>query len=162
MNLGAVYLAAFAAIVTLSFTLAVSVASLLRLRHCSWRVVFVTAVPLWLAIGFPMLDLGHQRLFVAWHKWQNGALPQEGCLTYEPDVTRLYATYTMDRGTFESWVASHPWRLHAGDNGSLDHDASRFGFGEPELSFETDSAANGRQLRAYYKSGVMYAAYNAM
>jgi hypothetical protein len=162
MNLGNIYLKTFAAIIAISFVLAVMVASLLRFRRCSWRTVVLSALPIWLMVGFFVLNTSHQRLFVAWHKWQNSALPKQGCLTYEPDFTRLYATYAMSRSEFETWVNDHPWRLHAGNNGLLHHDGPRLGFDEPELSFETDSAPNGRQLRVYYRSGIMYVAYNVM
>ena len=162
MNLGDIYLKTFAAIIAISFIVSVVVASSLRLRHCSWRTVIIVALPLWLPIGFLSLNLGHQRLFVAWHKSQNVTLPRNGCLTYEPDFTRLYATYKMDRDEFETWVANHPWHLHAGDNGLLHHDGPRLGLREPELSFETESAPNGKQLRVYYKSRIMYVSYNAM
>ena len=162
MNLGVIYFKTFAAIVVMSFIFAVSVASLLRLRRCSWRTVIVVALIIWLAIGFPMLNLGHQRMFVAWHKWQNTALPQKGCLTYEPDFTGLYATYEMDRDEFEIWVTDHPWHLHVGDNGLLHHDGTRLRFDEAERSFETEPAPNGKQLRVYYNSDIKYVSYNAM
>lgn len=162
MNLGDIYLKTFAAIIAISFVFAFTVASLLRFWRCSWRTIVLAALPIWLTVGFLSLNTSHQRLFVAWHKWQNTALPKTGCLTYEPDFTRLYATYTMTRDEFQAWVTNHPWQLHAGNNGSLHHDGPRLGFDEPELSFETDSAPNGKQLRVYYKSGIMYVAYNAM
>jgi len=162
MNLGDIYLKTFAAIIAISFFIAVIVASLLRLRRCSWRSVFIAALPLWLVIGFLAVNLGHKRLFVAWQKLQNVTLPQTGCVSYEPDFTRLYATYKMDRDEFTTWVANHPWQLHVGDNTLLHHDGPRLGLDDPELSFETESAPNGKQLRVYYKSGIMYVSYNAM
>ncbi len=61
-----------------------------------------TTLPLWLAIGFFMLDIFHHRLFVVWHRYQNEAVPQQGCLTYDPDFYRLYATYQM---SVEEWIA---------------------------------------------------------
>jgi hypothetical protein len=120
------------------------------------------ALPLWVVAGVVALDVGHHRIFVAWHKWQNNVLPRDGCLTYEPEFTRLYATYKMTQQQFKTWVAGHPWQLRVGDNGLLHHDGPRLGFSEPELSFETDSAPNGKQLRVYYESGIMYVSYNAM
>lgn len=162
MNLGDIYLKTFAAIIVISFGVSVTVASLLRFRRCSWRTVVYAALPIWLLLGFLGLDTGHQRLFAAWHKWQNSALPRHRCLSYEPDFTRLYATYEISRDAFQAWAKDHPWRLHAGNNGLLHHDGPRLGFDDPELSFETDSAPNGKQLRVYYKSGIMYVSYNAM
>ena len=161
MNLGDIYFKTFAAIIAMSFLAALAIASLLRFRQCSWRTVVYAALPLWLAVGFFVLDTNHQRLFVAWHKLQNSALPKNGCLSYEPDFYRLYATYEMSRHEFDTWVHSHPWQLHAGDNGLLNHDGPRLGLDSPEVSFETDMAQNGKQLRVYYKSGKMYASYNS-
>ena len=162
MNLGSIYLKAFFAIIAITFVFALTVASLLRLRRCRWRTVVLAALPIWLIIGRLVLDTSHQRLFVAWHRWQNTALPQQGCLTYEPEFTRLYATYKMSRTEFQVWVNDHPWQLHAGDNGLLHHDGPRLGFDGPAFSFETDSAPNGKQLRVYYKSRIMYVSYNSM
>lgn len=162
MNLGDIYLKTFGALIVTSFVIAVAIASLLRFRSCSWRTIILAALPLWLIVGFFVLDTSHQRLFVAWHQWQNSALPKNGCLTYEPDFTRLYATYEMRREEFEDWVSEHPWGLQPGSNGLLHHDGPRLGFDAPDLSFESDMAPNGKQLRVYYKSGIMYVSYNAM
>ena len=161
MNLGDIYLKSFAAIIAMSFIAALAIASLLRFRHCSWRSVVYAALPLWLALGFFALDTYHQRLFVTWHQRQNLALPKNGCLTYEPDFYRLYATYKMSRLEFDRWVYSHPWQLHAGDSGFSNHDGSRLGLNAPEFSFVTEMAPNGKQLRVYYKSGKMYVSYNS-
>lgn len=162
MNLGDIYLKTFAVIIAFSFVLAVMATSLLRLRQCSWRTIVLAAIPIWLAVGFLLLNLCHQPLFTAWHKLQNTTLPNHGCLTYEPDFTRLYATYRMTREQFETWVTNHPWQFHAGNNGLLHHDGPRLGMDGPELSFETESASNGKQLRVYFKLGTMYVSYNAM
>jgi hypothetical protein len=162
MNLGTIHLEAFAAIAGLSLVIAILVASLLRLRRWSWRNVFVVALPLWLAIGCYALSKGHQPAFAEWHKWQNSAPPRNGCLTYEPSFTRLYASYRMSRDEFTAWVANHPWRLRTGDMSLLYLDGDRLHLAEPELSYETDRASNGQQLRVYYKSGVMYVSYNSM
>lgn len=162
MNLGNIYLKTFATIIATSFFLALAVASLLRYRRCSWRTVLLAALPIWLTMGFMALDVGHKRVFAAWHKWQNTVLPKQGCRTYDPGFRRLYATYSMTREDFNAWVSDHPWKLHAGNNGLLHHDGPRLGIDQPELNFETDSAPNGKQLRVYYKSGIMYVSYNAM
>ncbi len=161
MNLGNIYLKTFAAIIAMSLVLALGVASLLRFRRVSWRTVILTSLPIWLLVGFLVLNTSHQRLFSAWHKSQNTLLPKNGCRTYEPDFTRLYATYSMNRGEFEAWVNNHPWQLHVGNSGLLHHDGPRLGFEEPDLSFETDFAPNEKQLRVYYKSGIMYVSYNS-
>ena len=161
MNLGDIYLKTFAAIIAMTFLASLTVASLLRIWRFSWRSVIYAALPVWLALGFFILDTGHQGLFVAWHQWQNSVLPKHGCLTYEPDFYRLYATYEMTRQEFDIWVLDHPWHLRSGGNSLLHHDGPRFGLDEPEASFETDMAPNGKQLRVYYKSGKMYASYNS-
>jgi hypothetical protein len=161
MNLGDIYLKTFAAIVAMSFIAALVSASMLRFWRCSWRTVIYAALPVWLALSFFALDNWHQRLFAAWHQRQNSALPKDGCLTYEPDFYRLYATYKMTRNEFDAWVKDHPWRLHLGSNGLLHHDGPQFGLDSPESTFETDMAPNGKQLRVYFKSGIMYASYNS-
>ena len=163
MNLGTVYLQAFMAIIASSFVLSLAVAGLLRfVRPFSWRIIFAIAVPIWLATGCLALSRLHQPLFAAWHKRQNHVLPADGCLTYDPDFTRLYATYRMTRPAFEAWVVGHPWNLHRCDDGLLRHDGMRFGIDNPELCFETDAAPNGRQLRVYFESGIVYISYNSM
>jgi hypothetical protein len=162
MNLGDIYFKTFAVIVAVSFLLALALTSLLRLRKFSWQVVVYAALPVWLVLGYLLLDAYHQSCFVAWHRWQNTALPNQGCLTYEPELHRLYATYDMDRSDFEAWVRSHPWQLGAGSNGLLHHDGPRLGFDAPELSFETAMAPNGQQLRVYFKAGIVYVSYNSL
>ncbi|MEZ6135536.1 MAG: hypothetical protein R3C53_11565 [Pirellulaceae bacterium] len=67
----------------------------------------------------------------------------------------------MTRQEFDIWVLDHPWHLRSGGNSLLHHDGPRFGLDQPEASFETDMAPNGKQLRVYYKSGKMYASYNS-
>jgi hypothetical protein len=163
MNLGVVYIKSFLLIISVSFVFSFGIASLLRFfRRVSWQPIFAIAITIWLCIGFFGLNNWHEKLFNAWHRWQNEAMPSKGCITYEPDFTRLFATYRMTRPEFEAWVTSHPWKLNPGDNGLLYHDRGRLGFNSPELSFETETAPNGKQLRVYFESGIMYVSYNSM
>ena len=161
MNLGDIYVKSFALIIAMSFVASLAIASLLRFRRFSWQTVGYVALPLWLAMAFFLLETNHHRLFVVWHQWQNGVLPKERALTCEPSFFRLYATYEMSRPEFDLWVQGHPWNLQLGNNSVLYHDGPRFGIEEPEASFETEMEPNGKQLRVYYKSGKMYAAYNS-
>ena len=52
--------------------------------------------------------------------------------------------------------------LTPGSNSLITHDEEVMGFENPEASFETEMADNGKQLRVYFKSGVMYLSYNSM
>jgi hypothetical protein len=45
MNLGKIHLETAAAIIAISFVIALLIASLLRLRRYSWRIVFIAAEP---------------------------------------------------------------------------------------------------------------------
>ena len=68
----------------------------------------------------------------------------------------------MTRPEFDAWVVNHPWQLKPGDNDLLHHDGPRLGLSEPDANFETEWDPNGRQLRVYFKSGIMYLSYNSM
>lgn len=163
MNFGDIYLKSFAVIVGASFLIAVMIASPLRFwRRTSWQTVVLTALPIWLILGFLALDWGHRRLFVTWHRWQNTALPSDGCLTYEPSFARLYATYEMTRDEFKRWARNHPWELQPSGNELLPSDGPRLGLDSPELCFASEMGPNGKQLRVYYKTGTMYVSYNSM
>lgn len=63
---------------------------------------------------------------------------------------------------FNAWAAAHPWGLTAGSNSLIAHDEEAMGFASPAAAFETGMADNGKQLRVYFKSGVMYLSYNSM
>ena len=171
MNLGDIYLKTFLVLTTMALVLSCLlalvlsrlVASLLRFRRrVSWADVLCFGFLLGCFVAFTANMLLHRPLFVAWHKAQNDAVPTTGCLTYDPHFTRLYATYQMTRTEFDTWVANHPWELRPGDNGLLHHDGPEFDLGEPDASFETEMAPNGRQLRVYFKSGIMYVSYSSM
>lgn len=163
MNLGDIYLKTFLALIGMAFVLSFLMAALLRVRRrVSWKNVLCIGCLLGCFAAFIAVKPLHRPLFILWHKAQNDAAPATGCLTYEPDFTRLYATYQMTRPEFDAWVANHPWKLKPGDNGLLHHDGPRFGLNEPDASFETEMAPNGKQLRVYFKYGIMYLSYNSM
>ncbi|MFO0923981.1 MAG: hypothetical protein U0905_15990 [Pirellulales bacterium] len=161
MNLGVIHILSFGAIVVASFVISFAVASTIRWWRGSWPAVVYATLPLWLAIGFFMLDVFHHRLFVVWHRYQNEAVPQQGCLTYAPDFYRLYATYQMSVEELDRWVMHHPWQLQSADVNVCPHDSERFGLEVSEKSYQTEMAPNGRQLRLYYKSGTLYVSYNS-
>ncbi len=73
MNLGVIHILSFGAIVVASFVISFAVASTIRWWRVSWPAVVYATLPLWLAIGFFMLDVFHHRLFVVWHRYQNEA-----------------------------------------------------------------------------------------
>ena len=163
MNLGDIYLKTFLALTGMAFLLSFLMASLLRIRRrASWGTVFGIGCSVGIFAAFFANMSLHRPLFVSWHKAQNDAVPTTGSLTYEPDFFELNATCQMTRPEFDAWVGSHPWNLEPGDNSFLHHDGPSFGLSEPEASFETEMAPNGRQLRVYFKSGIMYLSYNSM
>ncbi|MCC7335030.1 MAG: hypothetical protein IT422_08035 [Pirellulaceae bacterium] len=160
MNLGVVSIESFLLIIVASFAIAFGLASLLRLKNVSWHTIVLVSLPLWLMIGFALLDFGHQRLYAAWHRWQNAVVPQQGCIYYDPQFNRLLAKYSMKEADFLTWTTNHPWRLEQ-DGSPREYDLKQFGVVDPEFSFSNEPAPNGAQLRVYYKSGVAYIAYYA-
>lgn len=59
-------------------------------------------------------------------------------------------------------MAGHPWKLHRCDEGVRCRDSMRFAIDNPELCFETDAAPNGRPLRVYFESDMVYVSCNSM
>ena len=160
MNLGIVYIESFLLIVAASFVIAIGLASALRLKNVSWNTIVLASLPIWLVVGFGLLDFGQQRLYSAWHRWQNAAVPHQGCTYYDPQFNRLLAKYSMSEHDFLKWIKAHPWGLSP-DGSPSEYDLEQLGFVDPEHSFSNDPAPNGAQLRVYYKSGVTYIAYYA-
>lgn len=161
MNLGLVYLLSFLAILTISLIVALMLACILRIWSFAWSTIFSAALLLWFVLGLFALESFHQPVFAFWHRMQNKSLPREQCLTYDPSFYRLYASYRMSPETFEFWISTHDWNLHPADNVMHLDDGEKLKLDSPEKSFATESAPNGKQLRIYYRSGVMYAAYNS-
>jgi hypothetical protein len=119
-------------------------------------------------IGSPLcclgLYFGHAPLFRAWHRIQNDAVPAEGCLTYEPTFFLFHATYEMDRQAFDTWVASHPWKLAPFEPDAIFefHDGPYFGLEKCEAVYESPRGPKGNNLRVYYNKGIAYISYSAM
>ncbi len=160
MNLGIVCIASFLLIVVAAFLLAFGLVSVFRFTNVSWRTIMLASLPLWLIVGYALLDFGHQRLYVAWHRWQNAAVPPEGCIYYEPQFSRLLAKYSMTENDFLEWARAHPWGL-CEDSSPNEHDLKQLGVNEPAFSFSSEAAPNGAQLRVVYKMGIAYIAYYA-
>lgn len=163
MNLGDIYLKTFLVLLFAPPLVTFVLLGLLRQRlKLTWGGVLMIAAFLAPFAGLLLSTSYHRPVFVWWHKMQNQYVPRTGCVTYAPDFSRLYATYEMTLPQFDAWVAAHPWGLKPGSNDLLFHDAEVMGFEDPQLSFETGMADNGKQLRVYFKSGTMYLSYNSM
>lgn len=167
MNLGVIYLSTAAVILVAAMVLgAIATEAFLSLRQKRSRLS--THLFGALVVGLPLACLGlatcHQTLFSTWHRQQNVAVPKEGCLTYEPSFWHLYASYQMDRPSFDAWVASHPWRLEACEQDGLflQHDGPHFGLTSCEAVYESPPTEKGNNLRVYYDHGVVYLSYSAM
>ena len=158
MNLGIVCIESFLLIIVAAFPLAFGLASVLRLKNSSWQTILLASLRLWLIVGYALLDLGHQRLYVAWHRLQNTAVPPEGCVSYEPQFNRLLAKYSMSEDDFLEWARTHPWGLSQAVSPNT-NDLQQLDVIEPAFSFCSEPAPNGAQLRAYCKTGVAYIAY---
>jgi hypothetical protein len=164
MNLGDIYLKTSLVLLVGSFGIGFLVALIWRLfKKIRWTTIAGITILGGLA-SLLILPGFHHTLFTAWHRHQNQYVPKNGCITYEPEFTRLYATYEMDRATFDQWVKNHPWPLKPSeDDGFLKtHDGPRLKLDSPAVSFSTEPAPNGQQLRVYFKDGVMYLSYNSM
>ncbi|MEM6469415.1 MAG: hypothetical protein AAF802_07575 [Planctomycetota bacterium] len=163
MNLGVIYLKTFFCISGVAFLVAIVLAIGIRFWrrfHAGW--IIPIAVFLGIALVFLGNSLFHRRLFVHWQQSQNTWVPKTGCLTYDPSFARLFATYSMSETEFRDWVADYPVPMLPHDNSLLMFDSERLGITEPELSFATESAPNGKQLRVYWADNVMYLSYNVM
>ncbi len=132
------------------------------LAPSSWKNLIFAGVLLGVVVAGTAIPLLHHDLFVAWHRWQNIWVPSEGCLTYEPNITRLYATYRMTRPEFDAWISSHPWTPAPGDPQVRVYEKEVFGIDQSDACYETVPAPNGRQFRAYFQGDTMYLAYYVM
>jgi hypothetical protein len=167
MNLGVIYLRAAAVVLALGLILGAALTlGFLRAKRKRPRfsTVLFGAFVLGLPLGCVGLYLGHAPLFRVWHRAQNDAMPADGCLTYEPTFVDLFASYKMDRPTFDAWVASHPWQLAPcsldGYDGPFEvRDRPHFGLTALEAAYESPRGPKGNNLRAYYQNGVVYLSY---
>tara|TARA_R110002049_G_scaffold27283_1_gene93843 strand:- start:104 stop:595 length:492 start_codon:yes stop_codon:yes gene_type:complete len=163
MNLGQTYIDAFLYVAKLSAVASIVLVVLLRLwKRIDTSKLIAIGLGLFVAATFTANKLFHRQLFVDWHKSQNTMVPATGCLTYEPSFGHLFATYSMNRADFDSWVAEHPWPMATYDDSLQRFDEDRLGFAEPDVALATEMAPNGNQMRVYFKSDVMYLSYNVM
>ncbi len=163
MNLGDIYFKTFLILLVLPVLATFLLLGSYRRRlQLTWGGILLIAVFIAPFAGMLLNRAFHQQLFVAWHQAQNQLVPRTGCLTYEPDFSRLYATYQMTLPQFNAWAAAHPLRLSPVADSVPMYDAQVMGFDSPEASFMTDMAENGMQLRVYYKAGVMHLLYFSM
>jgi len=163
MNLGQTYIDAFLYIAKLSALASILLVAILRFcKRIHIAKLVAIGILLFIATTFAANKLFHRQLFVDWHKSQNTLAPTTGCLTYEPSFGRLFASYSMNRDDFDSWVADHPWPMTNYDDSLQRFDEDRLGFAEPDIALATEMAANGNQMRVYFKSDVMYLSYNVM
>ena len=162
MNLGAVWVDAFLAIAGVASLAGVLAAAALRLKaRLHWAIVGLLAVVFAVLLTLLGNVFGHAHLFKAWHRDQNSAVPQSGCVTYEPWFGGLSAAYSMTRAEFEAWATGHSWGLTTCDLAHADADRAVLSFGQPEAAFATPPAPDGGQLRAYYVKGTAYIFYNS-
>lgn len=167
MNLGVIYIQSVLVIFAAGLVLgAIVTLAFLRFRRkrASWSSTLFGA---WV-IGAPLGCIGllccHHALFREWHRLQNEAVPAANCLTYEPSLTRLNASYLMPPPAFAAWVAAHPWGLAPlePDESSLHHDGPRLGLTSCDAAYESPPGPAGNQLRVYYRAGVAYLTYNVL
>lgn len=162
-GLGQTYLNVFLFLTTSSFVIAtltiVVIHYFTRIRG-AWCVLSTTLLFLILAYGANKLF--HRDLFVWQHQRHNTLVPKSGCISYQPSFGHLFASYEMSRSEFEKWVTTHPMKLEPYDGAIAEHDGRRLGFHEPELSYASEMAPNGGQMRVYFKNGTMYFSYNVM
>lgn len=167
MNLGVVYIET-AAVIHAAGLLTGAVVTGAFLLLTRGRVLVSTLLlgtfVIGLLSGCAGLVLLHGSLFRAWHQHRNELVPAVGCLTYEPSFWHLYATYAMDRASFDQWIASHPSGLTRCEPDELfrTHDAPYFGLISCEAVYESPRGSKGNNLRVYYQDGTAYISYNAM
>ncbi|QDV25923.1 hypothetical protein [Aureliella helgolandensis] len=163
MNLGDIYFKTFLVLLAAPVITTLVLLGVLRQRlKLTWGNVCLVAFFIAPFAGILLNGAFHHRVFAAWHQAQNRFVPRSGCVTYSPDFARLYATYRMTLPQFNAWATTHPWGLTPGSSDLLTHDEEAMGFDSPIAAFETSMADNGKQLRVYFKSGVMYLSYNSM
>jgi hypothetical protein len=167
MNLGVIYLESAFTLLGIGFLLG-TVLTIVFLLAKRKRLRFSTTVFGTFLLGLPLagvgLVLGHAPLFRVWHRAQNDAMPADGCLTYEPSLVDLFASYKMDRPTFDAWVASHPWQLAPCSLSGFDRpfevrDRPHFGLTTCEAAYESPRGPKCNNLRVYYQDGVVYLSY---
>lgn len=135
MNLGQVYFQTFIALLVTPTVAGVLVLCLFRRKMPSYfSMLALISIFLGPFVGVGLNYKCHKFVFSHWHQWQNQFVPQSGCITYDPDFSRLYATYKMTLPQFHHWAAIHPWKLKAVSAGVFNHDFELMGFDTPEAS----------------------------
>jgi len=163
MNLGQIYFQAFVVLMVTPTVASMLLLCLFRRKLSSYfSTLALLSIFVGPAFGVCLNYKYHGLVFSAWHQWQNQFVPQSGCITYDPDFSRHYATYKMTLPQFHEWAATHPWKLNLSSGESFGHDFEIMGFDNPEASYSTEMAPNGKQLRIYFKLDTMYLSYNSM
>jgi hypothetical protein len=167
MNLGEIYIRAALVILVSGLVLgAIITGAYLLVRRK--RVLASTLLFGVIVIGLPSGGVGlavfHESLFRMWHRLQNEAVPATGCVIYEPSFWHLYASYKMDRSSFDQWIASHPWDLTRCEPDHIFefHDGPHFGLTSCEVTYESPRGPKGNNLRVYYHNGMAYLSYSVM
>lgn len=162
-GLGQTYINVFLQLTAAAFLVAIVVGVGVRVTaklHIVWCVLLTVVLGIVFAYGAN--SLLHHDMFVRRHQNRNLTVPSSGCITYQPSFGRLYASYKISKKEFTDWVATHPWKLREYDLGLIEYDSKMLNFKEPELAYATEMAANGGQLRVYFKNDIMYLSYNVM
>lgn len=167
MNLGAIYIRVAIVIIVVNLVLGSAIAALwlkLRRNQVISRQLLLLAVVIGPALGSVGLIFLQQPFFSTWHRLQNEVVPTNGCISYEPSFWHLYATYRIDRQSFDRWVASHPWGLTKCKPDEIFQfsDGPHFGITSCEAIYESPRGPKGNNLRVYYQHGIAYLSYSAM
>lgn len=130
-------------------------------RRRAWRIAITLAAAL---SGSVLLNIGlHDYVFRTWHQRQNMVVPQAvPCLSYEPAMEGLEASYRMTEEQFLAYVTSHPWQLLPTER-VLFRQSGKLVTEYGGLKYATDmsKSSRGAQLRAYHDGTTAYVSYNA-
>lgn len=163
MNLGVFSLLAFGLILLATLFISFAIARILRGCRIPTYMANLAALPIWFALGMWSLDHWHKPLFLVLHRWQNTAVPQTNCISYQANFSRLIASYQMNSKEFSNWAAQHPWGLTLGDPNQpvLSQDVETLGLTDVELVYVSEASESGAQLRAYLDSGKAHIIYDS-
>ena len=163
MNLGQIFFQTFLVLLVAPTLASILVLFLFRRKLSSkFSALALLCIFLGPVAGVCLNYKCHGIVFSAWHQSQNRFVPNSGNITYCPEFSRLYATYEMTLPQFHQWATTHPWKLNLSSGEAFSHDFEIMGFDNPEASYSTEMAPNGKQLRVYFKSDIMYLSYNSM
>lgn len=163
MNLGQIYFQTFVVLLVTPTIASMLVLCLFRRKLSSYfSMLALLSIFLGPSVGVGLNYKYHRIVFSSWHQSQNQFVPSSGCITYDPEFSRLYATYKMTLPQFHQWAAMHPWKLSALSPEVFNYDLEIMEFDTPEAIYATEMEPNGKQLRVYFKSETMYLSYNSM